>query len=389
MMSIKVCGLGVVSAIGVGKAENIDSLLGAVCGITPLTLFESEVKSPVGEVKLSNVEIKSRFAIEPDCSISRTALLGMLAAREAIGDADIESDKRIALISATSVGGMDLSEDFYRDYINDSTKGRLRGIVGHDCATSTNLIAEACGIIGFRTTISTACSSAANAIIMGAQMLECDMADYVVVGGCDALCRFTYNGFNSLMILDSELCRPMDSSRKGLNLGEGAGYIVLTKDDNCKKHYCDLVGYANANDAYHQTASSESGNGAYLAMSAALKMSGQNSVDYINLHGTGTPNNDSSELAAIVRLFGDSAPMCSSTKSATGHTLAASGGVEAVFSVLALIEQKAWANLRFESAIEPYNIEPLREVAKCDDLRSVMTNSFGFGGNCSSLIFAK
>ena len=221
-MSIKVCGLGVVSAIGVGRKENRDSLLGGVCGIGSLTLFESEVDSPVGEVKLSNTEMKIMLGLDTCKSISRTALLGMLAAREAVTDADIESGKRIALVSATSVGGMDLSEEFYRDYIDNPSKGRLRDIVGHDCATSTNLIAEACGITGFRTTISTACSSAANAIIMGAQLLECDMVDYVVVGGSDALCRFTYNGFNSLMILDSELCRPMDSSRKGLNLGEGA-----------------------------------------------------------------------------------------------------------------------------------------------------------------------
>ena len=386
-MSIKVCGLGVVSAIGVGRKENRDSLLGGVCGIGSLTLFESEVDSPVGEVKLSNTEMKIMLGLDTCKSISRTALLGMLAAREAVTDADIESGKRIALVSATSVGGMDLSEEFYRDYIDNPSKGRLRDIVGHDCATSTNLIAEACGITGFRTTISTACSSAANAIIMGAQLLECDMVDYVVVGGSDALCRFTYNGFNSLMILDSELCRPMDSSRKGLNLGEGAGYIVLTKDENCKKCYCKLAGYANANDAYHQTASSEEGDGAYQAMSSALNMTGRNNVDYINLHGTGTPNNDSSELAAIVRLYGDNIPQCSSTKSATGHTLAASGGVEAVFSVLALSEQKVWANLRFDSAIDPYGIEPITQVAKCDHLQSVMTNSFGFGGNCSSLIF--
>lgn len=387
-MSIKVCGLGVVSAIGVGCKENRDSLLSEVCGIDSLTLFESEVDSPVGEVKLSNTELKIRLGIELQKSVSRTAMLGVLAAREAVADAEIDSSKRIALISATSVGGMDLSEEFYRDYIDNPSKGRLRDVVGHDCAASTNLIAETCGITGFRTTISTACSSAANAIIMGAQMLECDMADYVVVGGCDALCRFTYNGFNSLMILDSELCRPMDSSRNGLNLGEGAGYIVITKEESCKRRYCELVGYANANDAYHQTASSEDGNGAYLAMSSALKMSGLGNVDYINLHGTGTPNNDSSELAAIVRLFGDNPPQCSSTKSATGHTLAASGGVEAVFSVLALTEKRVWANLRFNSAIEPYAIEPIKQVVKCDNLRCVMTNSFGFGGNCSSLIFA-
>ncbi len=387
-MSIKVCGLGVVSAIGVGCAESLSSLHNGVCGIASLTLFESAIDSPVGEVRLSNYQMKSRLGIAEDRSVSRTALLGAIAAREALLDANVERRKRIGLISATTVGGMDLSEEFYREYIKDSSRGRLRDIVGHDCASSTNFIADICGIEGFRTTISTACSSAANAIIMGAQMLACDMLDYVVVGGCDALCRFTYNGFNSLMILDKELCRPVDSSRKGLNLGEGAGYIVLTNDEGCDKCYCDLVGYANANDAYHQTASSADGDGAYIAMSEALRMSALNGVDYINLHGTGTPNNDSSELAAIIRLFGDRTPRCSSTKSATGHTLAASGGVESVFSVLSLKSQHLWANLRFSSAIEPYNIVPVTHPTQNDRLRSVMSNSFGFGGNCSSLIFA-
>ncbi len=388
-MEIKVCGVGVVSAIGVGSEENVDSLLGEVCGIAPLTLFESVVDSPVGEVKLSNEQIKEMLGLDHQKLISRTALLATLAVGEALADANIEKGKRIGLISATSVGGMDLSEEFYRDYIDNPQGGRLRGIIGHDCATSTEFVASHCKIEGFRTTISTACSSAANAIIMGAQMLKCNMLDYVVVGGVDPLCRFTYNGFNSLMILDKEFCRPMDSSREGLNLGEGAGYIVLTSDENCAKSYCQLVGYANANDAFHQTASSEDGEGAYRAMKGALDMAQVERVDYINLHGTGTPNNDASEAAAIKRLFGDKLPACSSTKSYTGHTLAAAGGVEAVYSVLALDRSCVWANLRFKGAIEPFCITPLTSVEKRAGLKVVMSNSFGFGGNCSSVIFAK
>ncbi len=389
---MNICGLGVVSAIGIGCDESIASLQGEVCGIAPLTLFESEVQSPVGEVKLSNDDIKILLGLDPKRTVSRTALLATLAVREALADAQIGEGKRVGLISATSVGGMDLSEEFYRDYIDTPNGGRLRDVVGHDCATSTEFVAQYCNISGFRTTISTACSSAANAIIMGAQMLRCDMLDYVVVGGVDPLCRFTYNGFNSLMILDTELCRPMDNSRKGLNLGEGAGYIVLTRDEECRRSYCRLTGYSNANDAFHQTASSADGDGAYLAMRGALAMAGIESVDYINLHGTGTPNNDASEAAAICRLFGGEGvllPACSSTKSFTGHTLAASGGVEAVFSVLALERQMLWANLRFERAIEPCDISPVRHSRGVSSLRSVMSNSFGFGGNCSSVIFER
>ncbi len=388
-MEIKVCGLGVVTSIGVGCSENLFSLRNRRCGIAPLRLFESEVSSPVGEVKLSCRELKERLSIDSRRSISRTALLATLAVSEALEDAKIEKGRRVGLISSTSVGGMDLSEEFYREFIEDPRGGRLQDVVGHDCATSTEFVAEYCNIKGFRTTISTACSSAANAIIMGAQMLRCDMLDYVVVGGVDALCRFTLNGFNSLMILDSELCRPMDSSRRGLNLGEGAGYIVLTKDEECKKSYCRLSGYANANDAFHQTASSASGDGAYLAMREALAMSKLDRVDYINLHGTGTQNNDASEAAAIIRLFGERVPLCSSTKSYTGHTLAASGGVEALYSILALNEGELWPNLRFESASEEQPIVPITQVESVERLRSVMSNSFGFGGNCSSLIFVK
>lgn len=388
-MSIKVCGLGVVSAIGIGCKENLFSLQNELCGISPLTLFESEVKSPVGEVKLSNEQIKIMLGIDVTKTISRTALLATLAVKEALDDAQIGSGKRVGLISSTSVGGMDLSEEFYRTYINNPRGGRLREVIGHDCATSTEFIANYCNISGFRTTISTACSSAANAIIMGAQMLECNKLDYVIVGGVDSLCRFTYNGFNSLMILDSQLCRPMDNSRKGLNLGEGAGFVVLTKNDCCKQTYCQLAGYANANDAFHQTASSECGDGAYMAMKGALDMADVVKVDYINLHGTGTSNNDSSELAAIKRLFGENPPACSSTKSFTGHTLAASGGVESVFSVLSLMYSTLWANLRFENCIEPYDIDPVLHTHHIDNLDVVMSNSFGFGGNCSSIIYKK
>ena len=387
-MDIRVCGLGIISPLGAGGKENLSSLLNSRCGINALTHFESSVGSPVGEVSLSNEELKSILNINPKKTISRTSLLGIYAANEAIQDAQIPKGKKVGLISSTSVAGMDLSENFYKEYLKDNNKGRLREIVGHDCASSTEAIADYCKIEGFRTTISTACSSAANAIIMGAQLLECDMLDYVIVGGTDSLCQFTYNGFNSLMILDKDLCTPLDQNRKGLNLAEGAAYIVLSKDQDSTKSYCKLLSYANANDAHHQTASSDDGEGAYLAMSKAMAKAQMPKIDYINLHGTGTPNNDQSELAAIVRIFGNNIPFCSSTKSYTGHTLAASGGIEAVFSILSLTENTAWPNLRFQTQIEPFNISPLTKVTKDKKLNVVMSNSFGFGGNCSSLIFS-
>ncbi len=400
-MSIKVCGIGVISSIGVGCNENFNSLINHKSGIGELSLFESSLALPVGEIKLSNSDIVALLNKKAQNSsnehnvinahISRTALLGAIAAKEAVESADIPSGKRVGLISSTTVGGMDLSESFYKEFKEDNSKGRLRDIVGHHCASSTDFIAQQCGIEGFRTTISTACSSAVNAVIMGAEMLKKGMLDYVVVGGTDSLCSFTLNGFNSLMILDSEPCKPLDANRKGLNLGEGAGYIVLTNDTQCNNSLCYLRGYANANDAYHQTASSAEGNGAFMAMEQALNLSGikRDEVDYINLHGTGTPNNDSSELAAVKRVFGESVPPCSSTKSYTGHTLAASGGVESVYSVLAITRGALYGSLRFTNAIEGFGITPILESRLDDNINCVLSNSFGFGGNCSSIIFSK
>ena len=386
-MSVKICSIGVVSAIGIGVEQNLCSLLSQRCGIGSNTLFETSIGMPVAQIPLKNKELAQLLGIN-EVKHSRTALLGAIAAREAMKTVSIAEEKRVGLINSTSVGGMDLSEEFYRDFINNSSSGRLRNIVGHDTASSTDFIAQMCGIDGFRTTISTACSSSANAVIMGAMMLERGLLDYVLVGGTDSLCRFTLCGFNSLMILDSELCRPFDQSRTGLNLGEGAGFLLLTKDIDADA-ICTLSGYANANDAHHQTASSVEGQGAFLAMVNALKSAGLNAecIDYINLHGTGTVNNDSSETAAIKRIFKD-IPRCSSTKSYTGHTLAAAGALEAIYSVFAITNNCCFSNLRFSSPIDN-GIIPIKQIEKNIEIKHVLSNSFGFGGNCSTLIFSK
>lgn len=392
-MGIVVTGVGIVTALGVGLDKNLTSIKQGVSGISlsPQILGTSHTL-PVGELPVTNEELHALAAIPASEHLSRTALLGILAVREALLDAGVDSSKRIGLVSSTSVGGMDLTEHFFEHFIADDSKGRLRDVRMHDCAASTEAIRRHCGINSYSTTISTACSSAANAVIMGAKLLKHNVVDCVVVGGSDALSAFTLNGFKSLMILDSEPCRPFDSSRAGLNLGEGAGYIVLQREEEeAEEYYCHLAGYSNRNDAHHQTASSATGDGAYLAMSEALQMAGlaPSDVSYINAHGTGTGNNDASESAAFVRLFGDNIPPFSSTKAFTGHTLAAAGGVEAVLSVLAIKRGILYPNLNFKSPIEEYGLQPLCHYKEGESVECVMTNSFGFGGNCSSLIFTR
>ena len=391
-MRIAVTGLGAVSGIGLNVSGNVESLRRKRHGMAQPQFFATELDVPVSEVKLSNEKLAKRLNLNTERVYSRTALLGLMAAREALTDSKISTDKmRVGFISSTSVGGMDLSEVFYNDFRTDHNRGRLRMVSQHDCGSSTEFIANQLGIKGFQTTVSTACSSAGNAIMLGARMLKHNMLDAVIAGGTDALCKFTLNGFNSLMILDKEHCRPFDATRAGLNLGEGAGYIVMQRlEDAVHAPYCLLTGYANANDAYHQTGCSPEGNGAFKSMSEAMAVSGlqPSDIDYINVHGTATPNNDLSEATAIRRIFGDSVPF-SSVKAFIGHTLGASEGIEAVYSALSVKNGYVYPNLNFKSVDTNIGLSPETEFAEGRNIRNVLSNAFGFGGNDTSLIFSK
>jgi len=394
--SVYVAGVGVISAIGNNVAEHLTSFEQEKAGMGDITLLNTIHKHqlPVAEVKLSDDELAEITGLSS--TISRTALLSMVAAKEALADAAIPDfgNLRTGFVSANSVGGMDKSEDFFVEFLADNNKGKLRNVFDHECGSMTEIVADKLGISDFMTTLSTACSSSANAIFYAARLIKNDVLDLAIAGGTDAITKFTLNGFNTLMILDKELCKPFDEHREGLNLGEGSGYVVLVSDKVAKTlskiPYCKLSGYNNSNDAYHQTASSPDGTGSYLAMQGALKKSGltPSDIDYINLHGTGTPNNDSAEGTAIKRLFDPVYPPMSSTKSYTGHTLGASGGIEAVFSVLAIKHGLIYPNLRFETRMEEVPFEPEKKFLKDQDIKHVMSNSFGFGGNCTSLIFS-
>lgn len=391
-MKIYVTGLGVVSGIGLGVTENITSLRKHQHGMEKVTLFPTELDVPVSEVKYSNNDLKRLLSLDIEKTLSRTALLGCLAAKEAVEDAQLDiASLRTGFISSTSVGGMDLSEHFYDSFRNDPEKGRLREVISHDCGASTEMIADYLGVKDFVTTISTACSSAANAIMLGARMIRHGLLDAAIVGGTDALCKFTLNGFNSLMILDKEHCRPFDASRAGLNLGEGAGYLVLQSEESLRKEaYCLLNGYANVNEAFHQTGSSPDGDGAFQAMQEAILQSNipYEEIDYINVHGTGTPSNDLSEGIAIRRIFGTDAPAFSSVKAFIGHTLGASEGIEAVYSALSVYHGFVYPNLNFKEPIAETGLIPETSFREGLPIRNVLSNSFGFGGNNSSILFS-
>lgn len=393
-MKVCVTGIGCVSGLGGNVDEHLQAFRTGKNGLGSVSLFPTNHHVPVSEVKQTSMELITALGLPSERVYSRTSLLGLSAAREALIDSGIttSSGLRIGLISSTSTGGMDMSETYFPGFRENTEKGYLRYFAVHDAGDSTEKIADYLGITGMRTTISTACSSAANSLLLGARLIKQGILDVVVAGGTDALCKFTLNGFASLMILDSQPCRPFDNTRAGLNLGEGAGYLVLQSEATIKRMpYALLSGYANANDAYHQTASSAEGTGAFCAMKAALEKAGVSpeQIGYINAHGTGTPNNDASESIAINRLFAGYVPPFSSTKAATGHTLGAAGGLEAVFSVLSLKHGILYPNLNFSTPMEETGLIPVLQYKEGEQIEHVLSNSFGFGGNNTSLLFQR
>jgi len=395
---IYISGIGAISSIGVNVPELLASIRSSRHGIQHIVHLDTSHRGnlPVGEVKLSNEQLAERIQTEKASNFSRTTLLGIVAAREAVAHAgiDIQDGLKTGIISSTSVGGIDKTENFFKKFFADPTSGRLRNITSHDCGDSTENIAVDLGVYHYISTISTACSSSANAIMTGARLIRHKILDRVIVGGTDALTKYTLNGFNALKILDTGHCKPFDQNRNGLNLGEGAAYLVLESEKSLKQRnaepICYLSGYGNANDAYHQTASSPEGNGAYSAMEIALKQSTflPGDIDYVNVHGTATYVNDLSEGTAMSKLFSEGMPRFSSTKSFTGHTLAAAGSIEAVISVLSIKNNFIAPNLNFQSSIEGLNMVPVQELQENIEIRNILSNSFGFGGNCSALVIS-
>ncbi len=394
---VAITGMGIISSIGDSVADNYQSLICSRHGISIITNLDTVHKESVkaGEIKASNDELATRLSLSLDNLFSRSGMLGLYAVRQALTSANISdvNEFRTGLISATSVGSMDKTERYYREYLNNLSI--VKYITSDAGGEVSNMIASQIGLRGMVSTVSTACSSSASAIMLGARLIKSGRLDRVIVGGVDALTKFTINGFKSLLILSDGFCKPFDQHRNGLNLGEAAAYLILESDKvvaECKKPILARVtGYGNCNDAFHQTGSSEFGDGAFLAMEKAFQIANlsPSDIDYINVHGTATPNNDLSEGRALVRIYEDQkVPDFSSTKAFTGHTLAAAGAVEAVFSVLSINNGVVYPNLNFETPMEEFNLLP-QTVLKNKTIDHVLSNSFGFGGNCSTLIFSK
>ena len=386
--------MGIITAIGNSVAENRDALIHGRTGISGLTLFPSKYAGvlPCAEVKISTGALKEKLNAH-EHGVTRTNLLSLHALKEAIEDSGLSQEElskdSTALIGASTVGGMCLTDELYHD-ANKSDSGS-EFLASYDCGSVNIYLQERYKIGGIINTINTACSSSANAIMYGARLIKNGLAKKVIAGGSDSLAKFTINGFKSLHILSDEKCRPFDKDRKGLNLGEAAAFIILEKEEDIgeKKVYAEVSGYGNSNDAFHPSSISDEGDGPYLSMKEALQVAGikENEISFINAHGTATENNDETESRAMLRLF-TTPPPFASTKGYTGHTLGAAGAVEAVYSILNLYYQELYPALHFSNPIESTGLTPQLSYSSAA-LKHIMSNSFGFGGNCSSLIFSK
>jgi 3-oxoacyl-[acyl-carrier-protein] synthase I len=384
-----------VSCLGQGLAAHREALLAARSGLAPCTFETATLETWVGEAAgVDAVQVPPGLG-DYACRNNRLALLGLAqdGFREAVAEvARRYGRERVAVILGTSTSGILETELAYRR--RDPATGALppdfsyRGT--HNVFGVADFVRRVCGLGGPASVVSSACSSSAKVFASAARLMQAGVIDAAVVGGVDSLCLTTLYGFNSLELTSHRACHPFDAARDGISIGEAAAFALLERAPATPPAGAILLsGYGESSDAYHMSSPHPEGLGARLAMEAALARAGlaPADIDYINLHGTATPSNDAAEGKAVAGLFG-TPPPASSTKGATGHTLGAAGGLEAVISALALTEGFMPACVGLERPDPAIALAPLREVRRAS-LRHVLSNSFGFGGTNASLILSR
>lgn len=396
---IAVTGAGIVCSIGKNKEEVWTSIRESRAGIGRLTrfpgeTFPTEIAAEVDEDIESLLPISRREARR----LSRSDRLAVVAANEAIRQAEGKSPlprERAVVSTGTSTGGLLEGEAYYFDRL---VRGRRKTppsrVLQQPTSGASDAVAAAFHLGGGVISNATACASAGAAVGLAADYLRAGHVDAAIAGGTDALCRLTYSGFNVLQAVDPNPCSPFGAERKGITLGEGAAYLVLERWDDAERRGAEILaefcGYGASCDAHHPTAPAEDGSGALAAMRGALDEAGvePSNVQYVNAHGTGTLLNDSAETKAIRSALGDGVPV-SSSKSYFGHTLGASGGVEAVISVLALMHQLAPPTLRLRDAAADCPLDYVPHTPRPLAMMNILSNTFGFGGSNVSLLFRR
>lgn len=358
--------------MGSGPAATEQTLRENRSAIKPLELFSLLQSSPLPVGQASGLDESS--------SLPRTHLLAHIAARQAMEGCSHPPD---AIILGTTTGGILTTEELLKSNKQDKERYRHHGL-----NTVAASIAEELNCTGPALVVSTACSSAAVAIAMALKMLRNGQAKTVLAGGVDSLSRLTYFGFNSLQLVDQTGCKPLDQNRQGMAVAEGAAMLLLTTQKP-EINTAELLGAGLSCDAYHAAAPHPEGQGAFMAMQNALADAGltPEDISYINLHGTGTPDNDLAESKALRKLF-PTLPPLSSIKGASGHSLAAAGAIEAVVSTITLASGLMPANTGLQNVDPVLGLMPIL-VPLERPAKAILSNSFGFGGNNGSLVFGQ
>lgn len=389
---IAVTGIGIYCPIGRNRREVWASIIGCRDGIGKLTRFPGET-FPTDVAAEAPAPRLSRGA-----RLSQTDRLAIFAAREAIEQANESTSSPLPLVSTvvstgTSTGGLLEGENYFLRRRTAGRRAPVSWVIQQPTSSPSDAVARELGIGGGVISNATACASAAAAIGLASDWIRSGHARAAVTGGADALCRLTYSGFNVLQAVDPEPCTPFGAGRKGITLGEGAGFLVLERWDDAVARgaaiLAELAGYGASCDAHHPTAPVEDGRGAESAMRAAMgEGRAGEAIDYVNAHGTGTLLNDSAETRAIAAAVGNAVPV-SSSKSYFGHTLGAAGGIEAVITVLALQHQMAPPTLRLREPASDCTLDYVPGVPREMPMATALSNSFGFGGSNVSLLFRR
>ncbi|MCC6544383.1 MAG: beta-ketoacyl-[acyl-carrier-protein] synthase family protein [Nitrospirae bacterium] len=393
-----ITGLGAVCSAGDSLKTIIPALYSGKRSPSAPAIFSTEIDkiSPVFEVPWTLACIPTRndsSKAAMKATPSRTSLLAQTAVMEALEHACLDNKAlqgiRVGVAIGTTVGCTLNNEPFYRSYKNKKNP-EINPINNFLANNPALYIAGLFNCSGPAVTIANACSSGTDAIGLAKSWIENDICDIVLAGGADELCRTTYLGFTSLLITSPEPCRPFDLNRKGLNLGEGAGIVIVESNVSAEERGIPVLGYVkgygSSGDAHHPTAPHPEGSGLRRAIDIALKAAGVsvNDIAFINAHGTSTPDNDKVEGKVIAEMFPDSVPVVS-TKAYTGHTLGAAGGIEAVFTIKALIDKQLPATAGFEIFDPECAITPTTKNRPINGTTAI-SNSLAFGGNNSVLV---
>jgi 3-oxoacyl-[acyl-carrier-protein] synthase II len=390
--------MGIFCSIGKSVQEFYQSLKESRSGIGPITLFDtSKYPSKIG-AEIRDYHPEKYFGKKEIKRLSRTDQMGLIAAEEAVKDSKINTypPEEVGVCLGAGAGGMFEAEAYHRETL-------LRGrsdpslILPFIPSFTTSRIAERFGFSGPRATITTACSSSATSIGYGADLIRKGEVKAVVCGGSDALSELTFGGFNSLKAMDPSPCKPFDRKRAGMSLGEGAAILILEDYTEAVRRgtriYAEFLGYSIGGEAFHITAPEPNGAIEAQMMRQALQEGGisPDRVDYINAHGTGTLLNDKVESLAIKKVFGKIAydiPV-SSIKSMVGHCLGSAGAIEAVASLLSIVYNFIPSTVNHQEGDEDCHLDYGPKAVREREVRVVLSNSFAFGGNCTSLVFRK